>query len=194
MKLFKSREEKEMERKLAIKRTLNELTKADRSMQKKKDEMLKLAQDAKEKGIEREYITAKNGLKSMMKFQQNVQAVKLRIQIAESMRDVSSVNMKALNTMGAIGKEIGTLMNSANFAKNQAAFEMGMMKMDEMLSQMEGLMEDTDMSLNETSDETLDSEIEQLIAATGAAQATKEDDEINQMLKNLEQKKSALKE
>jgi len=194
MKLFKSREEKEMERKLAIKRTLNELTKADRSMQKKKDEMLKLAQDAKEKGIEREYITAKNGLKSMMKFQQNVQAVKLRIQIAESMRDVSSVNMKALNTMGAIGKEIGTLMSSANFAKNQAAFEMGMMKMDEMLSQMEGLMEDTDMSLNETSDETLDSEIEQLIAATGAAQATKEDDEINQMLKNLEQKKSALKE
>ncbi len=194
---IKSKEEKEMERKLAIRRTMNELNRCKKSMEKKKGEMMQLATKAKAAGLAREYATAKNGLISIMKYSQTLEAVRMRLQIAETMRDMSSASMKAVKSMGDIGKELSSIMEKTNFAKNQAAFEMGSMKMEEMMSQMDDMLESTsDMSggySTETSEDEWEKAAGSLIEASLNAKPSESDKEIDALLQQVSQQESSLK-
>ena len=49
--------------------------------------------------------------------------------------------------MGDVGREMGALVKNANFAKNQLEFEKGMLHADTIMQQLEGFMEDTDISM-----------------------------------------------
>ena len=194
---FKSRAEKEMERKMAIRSTMNELKRCKISMEKKKDEMLRLAVRAKQSGLAREYVTAKNAMMTIMKYSQTLEAIWLRLQIAETMRDMSRASMKAVKSMGAIGKELSDIMNKTNFLKNQAAFEMGSMRMEEMMSQMESMLDSTsDLGgsyQTETSDTDWSDAADRLIEASMTATPTPIDQEIEELLKQMRQQGSSQK-
>ena len=197
MTFFKSKEEKEMERKLAIRRTMNELNRCKKSMDKKKIEMMQLAIQAKASGLSREYATAKNGLISIMKYSQTLEAVRMRLQIAETMRDMSSASMKAVKSMGDIGKELSGIMEKTNFAQNQVAFEMGSLKMEQMMSQMDDMLESTsDMSSGydtETSEDEWSKTADALIEASLNVQPTASDKEIDELIKKVSQQEATLK-
>ena len=192
---IKSKQEKEMERKIAIRSTLNELNRCKKSMEKKKQEMLRLAGEARKNGLEREYQAARNGLMSMMKYSQTLDAVRMRVQIAETMRDMSSASMKAVKTMGLIGNDLSRMMEKTNFAKNQMAFEMGSMKMEEMMSQMEDMLESTsDMQgggLESDGATDWGAEADRLIESAMSTQPGKVDQEIDSLLSGLSKQGSA---
>ena len=194
---FKSRAEKEMERKMAIRSTMNELKRCKISMEKKKDEMLRLAVRAKQSGLAREYVTAKTAMMTIMKYSQTLEAIWLRLQIAETMRDMSRASMKAVKSMGAIGKELSDIMNKTNFLKNQAAFEMGSMRMEEMMSQMESMLDSTsDLGgsyQTETSDTDWSDAADRLIEASMTATPTPIEQEIEELLKQMRQQGSSQK-
>ena len=194
---FKTKAEREMERKLAIRRTMNELNRCKKSMEKKKTEMMQLAARAKSEGLSREFATAKNGLISIMKYSQTLEAVRMRLQIAETMRDMSSASMKAVKSMGDIGKELSSIMEKTDFTKNQAAFEMGSLKMEEMMSQMDDMLESTsDMSggySTETSEDEWEKAAGSLIEASLNAKPSESDKEIDALLQQVSQQESSLK-
>ena len=140
---IKSREERETERRVTIRRTMNELERCRKSMEKKKDELTRVARQAQAAGLNRECLTAKNGLVVLLKYMQTLDAVRLRVQIAETMRDMGGTGTKAVQTMGDIGRELRRVLERAHFARNQAAFEAGGIEMEEMMARMDSLLEST---------------------------------------------------
>ena len=192
--LFKSKEQKALEAKLAIKRSIQDLQKCDKSLERKKEEMIKHAQEAKRQGITQQYTMALSSLKMILGYQKRTRAMVLQIQMAESMRDLTTMSTKFVQTLGNVGKEMGALVKGANFAQNQLDFEKGMLQADNVMQQLEGFLDDTGMSLEEMTDEEMNEEVERLIDVTGASKVDPVDDEIERRLAEIEQKKSAVKE
>lgn len=192
--IFKSKEQKAMEAKLTLRRSIQDLKKCDRSLERKKEEMIRHAQEAKKQGVAQQYQMALGGLKMILGYQKRTQAMILRIQMAESMRDLTTMSSGFVKTLGSVGKEMGALVKHADFAKNQLEFEKGMLYADTIMQQLEGFMEDTDLSMEEMSDEEMTREVEHLIDVTTAAQHDPVDDEIERRLSELQKKKAALKE
>ena len=121
--IFKSKEEKALEAKLAIKRSIQDLQKCDKSLDRKKEEMIKHAQEAKRQGITQQYNMALSSLKMILGYQKRTRAMILQIKMAESMRDLTSMSTKFVQTLGNVGKEMGALVKGADFAKNQLDFD-----------------------------------------------------------------------
>lgn len=195
MKLFKSKAEKEMEARLAVRQGIRELQKCDRSLERKKTEMLKHAQEAKQQGLSQQYAVAASGLKMILGYQKRCKAMTLQIQMTESMRDLTTLSTKFVRLMGNVGKEVSKVTASANFAKNQLAFEKGMMSAESAMDQLEGFLEDAGMSFETGMDQTeteADEEIERLIDATGAARVDELDEEIDRKLAQSEAKRASL--
>ena len=124
----------------------------------------------------------------------DIWAMVLQIQMAESMRDLTTMSTRFVETLGNVGKEMGALVKNANFAKNQLEFEKGMLQADNVMQQLEDFLDGTGMSLEEMSDEEMNEEVERLIDVTGAAESDPVDDEIERRLKEIESKKSAIQE
>ena len=194
MSLFKSKAEKEMEARLAVRQGINELKKCDRSLEKKKTEMIAHAQEAKKQGISQQYDVAVSGLKMVMNYQKRCKAMILQIQMTESMRDLTTMSSKFVKLMGSVGKEVSKVTQSTQFTKNQLAFEKGMLSAEAAMSQLEGFLEDSGMSFESATEEDLDTEIRNMIDATGAAQINELDDEIERRLAETQKKRAALKE
>ena len=146
MRLFKTKAEKAMEAKLAVRQGINELKKCDRSLEKRKNEMLRHAQEAKQQGITQQYAVAVNGLKMIMAYQKRCRAMILQIEMTESMRDLTTLSSKFVKLMGNVGKEVSAVAKNASFAKNQLAFEKGMLSSETAMSQLEDFLEESGMA------------------------------------------------
>lgn len=194
MKLFKSKEEKELEARLAVRRGVTELKKCDRTLEKKKDEMIKHAQEAKKQGVSQQYAVAVSGLKMIISYQKRCKAMLLQIQMAESMRDLTTLSTKFVKLMGNVGMEVSKVVKTANFAQNQMMFEKGMASAEGAMSQLEDFLEDSGMSFETETEADVDAEIEKMIDVTGAAKSDPIDDEIDRRLAESEARRTALKE
>lgn len=194
MKLFRTKAEKEMEAKLAIRQGINELKKCDRTLEKKKDEMIRHAQEAKRQGISQQYSVAVSGLKMILSYQKRCKAMMLQIQMTESMRDLTTMSSRFVKLMGNVGKEVSKVTKSTNFVKNQLAFERGMMSAETAMDQLEGFLENSGMAFESETETDINAEIEAMIDATGAAEINALDAEIDRRLAESEKMRSTLKE
>ena len=143
MNLFKSKAEKEMEARMAIRDNIRELEKSKKAMQKKQDEMIKLAQEAKQKGVSQQYAMAVSGLKMIMAYQRRCDAMILQIKMTETMRDLTVMSSKFIKLMGNVGEEVTKVAKTANFAQNQMAFKKGLMASEAAMDQLESFLEDS---------------------------------------------------
>ena len=194
MKLIKTKAEKAMEAKLAIRQGINELKKCDRSLEKKKEEMIRFAQEAKQQGITQQYDVAVNGLKMVLAYQKRCRAMILQIQMTETMRDLTTMSSKFVKLMGDVGKEVSKVTQSTKFLKNQVAFEKGVLASEAAMDQLEGFLEDSGMAFETDTEADVDEEIRNMIDATGSAGSSAIDQEIEKKLAELEKKRAALKE
>ena len=194
MKLFKSKAEKALEAKLAIRQGVNELKKCDRSLEKKKEELIRFAQEAKKQGISQQYNMAVSGLKMVLSYQKRCKAMMLQIQMTESMRDLTTMNANFVKLMGNVGKEVSNVTKSTNFAKNMLDFEKGMLSAETAMDQLESFLEDSGMAFETDVESDVEDEINKMIDATGAAEINALDDEIDKRLAEIEGKRAALKE
>ncbi len=194
MMFFKTKEEKALEARMVIRRGINDLKKCDRSLEKKKNEMIAHAQSAKAQGISQQYNVAVSGLKMILSYQKRCKAMILQIQMAESMRDLTIMNARFVKLMGNVGKEVSKVTQATNFTRNQLAFEKGMVSAEAAMEQLEGFMEETGMAFESDMETDLDKEIENMIDATGAAAIDELDAEIDRKLKESEKKLASLKE
>ena len=194
MNLFKSKGQRAMEAKMAVRRGVQDLKKCNRALEKKKEEMIKHAQEAKRQGISQQYQVAVSGLKMIMAHQKRAQAMVLQLQMTESLRDLTAMGTNFVNLLGSVGKEVGKISAAANFAKNQLAFEQGMLAADSAMEQLEDFLEGAGMSFGELSEDDMDAEIERMIDNSGAIKEDALDAEIEERIRAAELKRKALKE
>ena len=193
---LKSKQEKELEARIAVRQGIRDLEKVNKKLEKKKDEMLAFAREAREKGVKQQYAVATSGMKMIVNYQERSEAMVLQAKMAESMRDLTTISSKFVNLMGNMGKEVAKVASGTNFARNQMEFEKGMASAEMAMEQLESFMEDAGMGFAdvEMSDEELDAEIEALVSADVSGKADAEEDALAQKLKNLNSQLQGVKE
>ena len=193
---LKTKQEKELEARIAVRQGIRELEKTNKALEKKKDDMLAFAREAREKGVKQQYAVAVSGLKMIINYQKRSEAMVLQAKMAESMKDLTRISSKFVNLMGNMGKEISKVAQTTNFAKNQMEFEKGMMSAEMAMDQLESFMEDAGMGFTdiEMGEDELNDEIEALISADISAPADQMEDELAKKLSSLNNQLQGVKE
>lgn len=141
MGLFKSKQQKEIEKKMLVKRTINTMNKQINRLEEQKKVFVDAARRAKEKDLEAQYNLALSGYKMTVQQQRRAQEMLLNFEITAQMKDVTMMTSEFLRGMSAISKEMTKLADAKEFAKIQAQFEEAMVAVETQTDQMDNFME-----------------------------------------------------
>lgn len=141
MGLFKSKQQKEIEKKMLVKRTINTMNKQIGRLEEQKKVFVDAAKRAKDKDLEAQYRLALSGYKMTVQQQKRAQEMLLNFEITAQMKDVTMMTSEFLRGMSAISKEMTKLADAKEFAKIQAQFEEAMVAVETQTDQMDNFME-----------------------------------------------------
>lgn len=141
MGLFKSKQQKEIEKKMLVKRTINTMNKQISRLEDQKKVFVDAAKRAKDKDLEAQYRLALSGYKMTVQQQKRAQEMLLNFEITAQMKDVTMMTSEFLRGMSAISKEMTKLADAKEFAKIQAQFEEAMVAVETQTDQMDNFME-----------------------------------------------------
>lgn len=141
MGLFKSKQQKEIEKKMLIKRTINSMNKQINRLEEQKQVFIDAAKRAKEKGLDAQFNLALSGYKMTVQQQKRAQEMLLNFEITAQMKDVTMMTSEFLRGMSSISQEMTKLADAKEFAKIQAQFEEAMAAVETQTDQMDNFME-----------------------------------------------------
>ena len=141
MGLFKSKQQKELEKKMLIKRTINTMNKQINRLEDQKQVFVDAAKRAKEKDLTAQYNLALSGYKMTVQQQRRAQEMLLNFEITAQMKDVTMMTTEFLRGMSDISKEMTKLANAKEFAKIQSQFETAMAAVETQTDQIDNFME-----------------------------------------------------
>ena len=141
MGLFKSKQQKEIEKKMLVKRTMNTMNKQINRLEEQKKVFVDAAKRAKEKDLEAQYQLALSGYRMTVQQQRRAQEMLLNFEITAQMKDVTMMTSEFLRGMSVISKEMTKLADEKEFAKIQAQFEEAMVAVETQTDQMDNFME-----------------------------------------------------
>ena len=141
MSWFKSKQQKEIEKKMLIKRTINSMNKQINKLEDQKQVFIDAAKRAKQKDLTAQFNLALSGYKMTVQQQKRAQEMLLNFEITAQMKDVTMMTSEFLRGMSDISKEMTKLADAKEFAKIQAQFEEAMMAVETQTDQMDNFME-----------------------------------------------------
>jgi len=141
MAWFKSKQQKEIEKKMLIKRTINSMNKQINKLEDQKQVFIEAAKRAKQKDLTAQFNLALSGYKMTVQQQKRAQEMLLNFEITAQMKDVTMMTSEFLRGMSDISKEMTKLADAKEFAKIQAQFEEAMVAVETQTDQMDNFME-----------------------------------------------------
>lgn len=190
MALFKSKQEKEIEKKMLIKRTINAMNKQINTLEEQKKVFVEKAKTAKKNGLDAQYNLALTGYKMTLLQQKRAQEMLLNFEITSQMKDMTMMTKEFLGGMSVLSKEMAKLADEKEFIKVQKQFELAMGNAERQAEQMDMFMEtsqDTFKSAQGSTDSIDDKEIKELIDRQ-AEMDELDDDAIDKELEALKKK------
>ena len=141
MAWFKPKQQKEIEKKMLIKRTINTMNKQINRLEEQKKVFVDAAKRAKQRGLDAQFNLALSGYKMTVQQQKRAQEMLLNFEITAQMKDVTMMTSEFLRGMSSISKEMTKLADAKEFAKIQAQFEEAMAAVETQTDQMDNFME-----------------------------------------------------
>lgn len=141
MAWFKSKQQKEIEKKMLIKRTINTMNKQINRLEEQKKVFVDAAKRAKQRGLDAQFNLALSGYRMTVQQQKRAQEMLLNFEITAQMKDVTMMTSEFLRGMSSISKEMTKLADAKEFAKIQAQFEEAMAAVETQTDQMDNFME-----------------------------------------------------
>ncbi len=141
MGLFKSKQQKEIEKKMLIKRTINTMNKQINKLEDQKRVFIEAAKRAKQRDLDAQFNLALSGYKMTVQQQKRAQEMLLNFEITSQMRDVTMMTGEFLRGMSDISREMSKLADAKEFAKIQTQFEEAMAAVETQTDQMDNFME-----------------------------------------------------
>ena len=191
MGLFKSKQQKELEKKMLVKRTINTMNKQINRLEDQKQVFIDAAKRAKEKDLDAQYNLALSGYKMTVQQQRRAQEMLLNFEITAQMKDVTMMTSDFLRGMSEISKEMTKLADAKEFAKIQSQFEQAMVAVETQTDQMDNFMEMSQETFynagRDKSGKMTDAEFEKFIEEQ-AGLDTLSDDKINSEIEELKKK------
>ncbi len=194
MGLFKSKQDKEIEKKMLIKKTMNSMQKHISKLEEQKKVYIEAAKSAKQKGLTAQVNLAISGLKMTMAQQKKAQEMMLNFEITSQMKDMTMMTSEFLKGMSTLSKEMTKLTDNKDFAKVQKQFEVAMSSVDKRSMEMEVFL---DMSSSEFASQSVDpsgikdEEIMALIDDVASDDELATETNIDDELKSLREKMSS---
>ena len=149
MGLFKSKQEKNLEQKLAIKKTLNNLNKQIEELEKKKKTAIEKARVARENGLTAEYNLALSLYRASVSQQKRAREMLLNFEITNQMKDMASLTKEFLKGLSILSREMVKLTNNKDFLKVQQQFEKAITGVETQSKQLDTIMDTSEQKFTE---------------------------------------------
>lgn len=143
MGMFKSREEKRIERDIEVRKGVNSLKRNIRDLAKHEASYILKAKKAKKIGDQSQYDFLKRQLKKTAGQRRMRERQLLSIETAVQIKNQAESDADFAKSMGAVAKAVSEVYGSVDFAKTQKNFEKAMMQADTLQQQMEIFLEMT---------------------------------------------------
>ncbi len=180
MGLFKSSEERRIERDIKIRQGIRRIEKAIREQGKFQDEFIKNAQHAKKIGDDAQYAFIRNSLKKTATIRKMLERQLLSVKNAMLIKKQAEASADFAGAMGMMATEIGRLFGETDLVKTQADWEKAMVQsqtMEERMSMFLDTVEDVasqDIEMSSAGETVSDDEIDRLIEAEAEAEHQQE--------------------
>lgn len=189
MGLFKSKRDREIEKKLLIKKTMANLNKYVAGLEEQKMKYIKSAKRAKQINSDSQYSLAVSGLKTAYAQQKRAQEMLLNFELTSQMKDLTSMTSVFLKGMSSLSKDMAKITSNNDFIKVQQQFEKAMTGVEDTSDKLDMFLDVSDKSfesLASKEEEDFDEkEFEKMIDAELLEEETKIDSEIDKKLKSL---------
>lgn len=191
MALFKSAEERRIERDIKIRQGIRRIEKAIREQAKFQDEFLKNARQAKKIGDTAQYQFIRNSFKKTVMIKRALERQLLAVKNALLIKRQAEATADFSSAMGIMAAEIGRLFGETDLVKTQANWEKAMVQsqtMEERMSMFLDTIEDVAAQDIEMSgqESVSDEEIDRLIEAEEAAAHDKDLDQLSTLRAELD--------
>jgi hypothetical protein len=171
MGLFKSKDERRIEREMKIKAGMRAIERSIRQQEKFADDFIKNARRAKQIGDEGQYLFIRNALKKTATVKKMLERQLLAIKNAMLIQQQAAASQQFAESMTLMAGEIGRTFGEMDLTKTQAQWERAVAQASSMEERMEVFldsMEDSALSGSTASsrdDAVTDDEIDRLIQA-----------------------------
>lgn len=179
MALFKSNEERRIERDIKIRQGIRRIEKAIREQGRFADDFIANARRAKEIGDNAQYAFIRNSLKKTATMRRVLERQLLAVKNALLIKRQAEASADFAGAMGMMASEIGKLFGETDLVKTQADWEKAMVQsqtMEERMDMFLGAIEDIAAQDAEVSGREVvtDEEIDRMIEAEAEAEHQKE--------------------
>ena len=184
MALFKSAEERRIERDIKIRQGVRRIEKSIREQGKFQDEFIRNAQQAKKIGDQSQYTFIRNSLKKTATIRKMLERQLLSVKNALLIKRQAEASADFAQSMGLMATEIGKLFGETDLVKTQADWEKAMVQsqtMEERMNMFLDTVEDVaaqDVEISGAAEVVSDEEIDRLIEAETEAEHQKELDKL----------------
>jgi hypothetical protein len=184
MALFKSDEERRVERDIKIRQGIRRIEKAIREQGKFQDEFIRNAQQAKKIGDTSQYAFIRNSLKKTATIRKMLERQLLAVKNAMIIKRQAEASADFAGSMAIMATEIGRLFGETDLVKTQADWERAMVQsqtMEERMSMFLDTVEDIaqqDVEVSAAGETVSDEEIDRLIDAEAEAEHQQELDKL----------------
>ena len=196
MALFKSSEQRRVEREIKIRQGIRRIERAIREQGKFQDEFVRNAQRAKAIGDDAQYKFIRNSLKKTATIRKMLERQLLAVKNALLIKRQAEASADFSTAMGTMASEISRLFGQTDLTKTQADWEKAMVqsqtmqeRMDMFLESVEDLAAQDAESVAAGGEVVSDDEIDRMIAAEAEAEHAKEMDRLTALRSELEQLK-----
>lgn len=191
MGIFKSKETKEMEKRLAIKKTIQEMNKQIAKLTESENYFLNIAKKAKEENLDSQLTLAVNALKSTIAQKKKVQEMLLNFQIMTQTKDMLITTAEFLKGMGSLSSDMSKLCNDKEFEKVSVSFEKAMQATEMQTERIDNFLDNSkdrfqDLSEIENGGAVKDQDIYAMIDNEAVASAS--DEEFDELTKKVKEK------
>jgi hypothetical protein len=143
MGMFKSKEEKRIERDIEVRKGVNSLKRNIRDLAKHEFSYIQKAKKARKIGDQSQYDFLKRQLKKTAAQRRMRERQLLSIETAVQIKNQAESDADFAKSMGAVAKAVSDVYGSVDFAKTQKNFEKAMMQAETLQQQMEIFLEMT---------------------------------------------------
>lgn len=184
MGLFKTPEERRIERDIKIRQGIRRIEKAIREQGQFQDEFIRNAQNAKKIGDNTQYVFIRNSLKKTATIRKLLERQLLSVKNALIIKRQAEASADFAKSMGMMATEIGKLFGETDLIKTQADWEKAMVQsqtMEERMNMFLDSIEDIaaqDVATTASKESVTDEEIDRLIEAESEAEHQKELDKL----------------
>ena len=200
MGLFKSKDERRVDREMKIRSGMRAIEKSIRQQEKFSEDFIKNAQHARKIGDEQQYQFIRSALKRTAAVKKMLERQLLAMKNAMLIQAQAQANAQFAESMNLMAREIGRVFGELDLTKTQAQWEQAVAQSGSMEERMEVFLDSMEQSASSgvatTAKEGLvsDDEIDRMIQADVLAQEKQELGKLDQLESEIAKELGATKQ